>query len=70
MNLIQYIESQPRHLRVTLINQIAKKVGLSPGTIKSMRCGQRRITPENAVLLEKASKGQITRQELCPKVFN
>jgi DNA-binding transcriptional regulator YdaS (Cro superfamily) len=70
MNLAQYIENQPVEKRVSFIKKLAKRVGLSPVTISSMRCGQRRITPDNAVLLEKASNGQMTRKELCPKVFN
>jgi DNA-binding transcriptional regulator YdaS (Cro superfamily) len=70
MNLVQYIESQDVSDRVSFIKKLASKVGLSHVTISSMRCGQRRITPENAILLEKASKGQMTRKELCPKVFN
>jgi len=49
---------------------VANAIGLREISIRSMANGNRKITPEIAVAIEKAFPGKITRAELRPDIFN
>jgi len=47
---------------------LAALVGVSQAAVSKWRLG-RKITAENAVGIEKATKGKVTRKDLRPDVF-
>lgn len=62
MNLKQYIQALPKGGAASL----AETVGISPSYLSQMASGATNISPENAVKIETATNGQVTRQELRP----
>lgn len=43
-----------------------KKTGTSIGMLRQLAHGHRLASAKRAVLIEAASEGQVTRQDLCP----
>ncbi len=65
----EYFDSHPRHLRSSIEKCIASYLGVTRGTIRQYRCGILRVTPERAIQIEKATNGEITREDLRPDIF-
>lgn len=49
--------------------KLADAAGVEQQTISKLLNGQRRITAEMAVAIERATAGQVPRQELRPDIF-
>lgn len=62
MNLKTYISSE-RGRATWLAGQL---VGVSPSYLSQMANGQAPISPARCVEIERATNGEVTRQELCP----
>ncbi|GHA66014.1 hypothetical protein GCM10009007_03070 [Formosimonas limnophila] len=62
MNLKQYIQNLPKGGAGALANEI----GISPSYLSQMASGVTNISPENAVKIETATKGKVSRCELLP----
>ena len=60
MNLIEYcaIRGNQSHL--------AKKTGIAPAFINQIARGVRKVPVQSAALIEKATNGAVTRQEMFP----
>lgn len=50
-------------------DELAKKLGIAPSTLRSLENGTRRITPERAIEIEQALNGAIKRERLLPEIF-
>ncbi|MBU2800717.1 helix-turn-helix domain-containing protein [Acidithiobacillus caldus] len=48
---------------------LADALGVSPSLISQWKTGYRRISPETAVRIERATNGAITRSDLRPDIF-
>jgi DNA-binding transcriptional regulator YdaS (Cro superfamily) len=58
------------YLKKTTQDEFAKAAGVSQGLISQWLSGTTSITAENAVKIERITKGAVTRQELRPDIFN
>ena len=47
----------------------ARRIGVAEPTMRSLENGTRAITPERAKLIEAATGGEVTRQQLPPDIF-
>lgn len=48
----------------------SKAVGVSPEAVRKWVHGEQRITAERALQIETVTKGEVTRYELRPDLFN
>jgi DNA-binding transcriptional regulator YdaS (Cro superfamily) len=69
MKLNEYIESFPREVRHEVRKQLAHKLGISEVYVRSMCNGSKRILEKWAVPIEKATHGKVTRQDVCPHLY-
>ena len=60
MNLIEYCSIRGNQ------SYLAKKTGISPAFINQIARGIRSVPVQSAALIEKATKGEVTRQEMFP----
>lgn len=47
----------------------AAAIGVSQPTVSNWMRGQHKVTPANAVAIERATGGAVRREELCPDIF-
>jgi DNA-binding transcriptional regulator YdaS (Cro superfamily) len=64
MKLKTYLKSEALTLK-----QFADKVGCTPGAVWQWATDYQKITAENALLVEKATDGKVTRHELRPDLW-
>jgi DNA-binding transcriptional regulator YdaS (Cro superfamily) len=57
------------YLQQTTQTDLAHRLGVTQGLVHQWVTGKTRITAERAVEIEKATGGQVTRQELRPELF-
>lgn len=62
MILKKYIQNLPKGGAASL----AKSIGISPSYLSQMASGATNISPENAVKIEQATNGEVSRRELRP----
>ncbi len=48
---------------------IAREINVTQPAIHKWLTGKAKISPLNAIAIEQASKGRVTRYELCPNIF-
>lgn len=61
MNLKDYISTSHGNAK-----DLAQKIGVSQSFLSQMIGGIRTISPENAVSIEQATNGEVTRKDLRP----
>ncbi len=49
--------------------ELADALGVTPPLISQWLSGHRRISPETALRIERATNGAVTREELRPDIF-
>jgi len=49
-------------------SDLAEKCGVTRAAIYNWRSGYRLPCPQNAIKIEKATDGKVTRSELCPSI--
>lgn len=69
MKLDEYINSFPRAAKPKKRVELAYKLGISEIYVRSMCNGNKRILEKWAVAIEKATDGNVTRQEICPHLY-
>lgn len=57
------------YLQKTTQTDLAHRLGVTQGLVHQWVTGKTRITAERAIEIEKATDGQVTRQELRPEIF-
>jgi DNA-binding transcriptional regulator YdaS (Cro superfamily) len=62
MNLKTYIQQDKGNG-----TKLAQDLGINPSFLSQMASGNRAITAERASAIERATSGQVTRQELRPE---
>lgn len=48
------------------IHSLSLKAGVTPNRMYEVLAGKRKISPMIALRIEKATKGRVTRERLCP----
>lgn len=61
MNLTQYLKQARGNA-----TKLAGSLGIPPAYLSQMSSGYRAISPMHCVAIEKATEGQVTRQEMRP----
>lgn len=51
-------------------SELARSCGVSQPTVHKWLHGLAVITPRNAIAVEHATGGKVTREQLCPDIFN
>jgi DNA-binding transcriptional regulator YdaS (Cro superfamily) len=69
MKLNRYIKKMPLSERVFFKEKLAKRLGISLSYVVSMINGNRKIQEKYVVLIEKATKGVVKREELIPYLY-
>ena len=49
-------------------NTLAQKLGLSQGAVSQWRTDKSKISPENALKIEKITDGKFRAVDLCPRL--
>lgn len=65
MELKQYISSARG-----IASQLALQINVSPAFLSQMASGIRSVSAKNAVAIEKATKGAVSRKDLRPSDWN
>jgi DNA-binding transcriptional regulator YdaS (Cro superfamily) len=69
MNLFEYVDQFPKHMRPNIKRALAEALGVSVSMIDSVRWGRRNFHPRHARALEKFTRGQISRVDQFPDIF-
>jgi len=59
----------PSYLEEHEARELAAALGVNPSLISQWKIGYRRISPETAIRIERATNGDITRADLRPDIF-
>jgi DNA-binding transcriptional regulator YdaS (Cro superfamily) len=70
MNFNQYLMSLDKQDRAIKIKVLADRLDVSTGSIRHWSNNIRKPTAEHARLIEKLTKGAVTRHELRPDIYS
>lgn len=49
--------------------RVAEKLGFNAEFLRQVAKGRRRVSPQNAIRIERATQGAVTRADLRPDIF-